>query len=351
MGRGPEILGRPPGALPRPGRQATGRRSRGPPGRVRRLRGRDPRGQLRGRRGHRVGPGALDSAGGPRRGLEEGQAPLRAPWLQAARRLDARPDEDEGQDDREGMAPHQGARRLVPEGRRRGVPAGVDLLRPDRRGSRLGRRPGGRSPRRARAPRSAETPGARRRRQAHARRAARRRLLAFRVDLGAQVRRLPAARGARRRKARAPLPARDELHGHVSRDRARGRRASIRRVRARRRGRRPRRELQAPLRPSPEARAAPAPPRHRSRRGRAAGDVLRLRPARLRRLRPAAAAAVRPQGPAPAPSARAPGRSGSPTTSRRRARSCSKRRESSASRASSARRPTRNTAEPAPATG
>ena len=47
----------------------------------------------------------------------------------------------------------------------------------------------------------------------------------------------------------------------------------------------------AELRPASEARAPPAPARHRPRRGRAAGDTLRLRPARLRRLRPAPAAA------------------------------------------------------------
>ena len=50
------------------------------------------------------------------------------------------------------------------------------------------------------------------------------------------------------------------------------------------------------LRPSAEARPPPAAHRHRARRGRAPGDVLRLRPSRLRGLRPARPAALDPQG-------------------------------------------------------
>ena len=179
------------------------------------------------------------------------------------------------------------------EGARGGVPAGVDLLRPHARGPRYGREPRGRDPDRARAPRSADAPRPRLRREADARGDSRRRVLEARLDLGAQVRRLPAARGPRGRQAGASLPPRDGLDGDLSRDRARRRRAPLRFLRPRRRGRRPRREVEAPLRPPPEARPPPAPPRHRARGRRAAGDALRLRPARLRGLRPAPAAAFR----------------------------------------------------------
>ena len=58
-GRGAQELGRPQGAVGPAGGQAPGRSRRGPSARVRRLRGGDPEGQLRGRRRHRLGPRAL----------------------------------------------------------------------------------------------------------------------------------------------------------------------------------------------------------------------------------------------------------------------------------------------------
>ena len=90
------------------GREAARGARRGPSDRVRRLRGHDPRGQLRRRRGDRVGPGRVGADRRSARRAGQGQAPVRAPGLQAARHLD--PGED--QEGREGVAAHQGARRL-----------------------------------------------------------------------------------------------------------------------------------------------------------------------------------------------------------------------------------------------
>ena len=60
--RGRSCPGRSPGRLVRPGRQAARGARRGSPDRVRRLRGHHPRGELRRRRGDRLGPGHLDAA-------------------------------------------------------------------------------------------------------------------------------------------------------------------------------------------------------------------------------------------------------------------------------------------------
>ena len=100
----------------------------------------------------------------------------------------------------------------------------------------------------------------------------------------------------------------------------------------------------AALRAPAEARASPAPHRHRARSGRASGDLLRLRPPRLRGLRPARPAARNRARPSSSASSRARAPSATPTTSRRRARSSWPPRASSASKASSARRRTRRTA-------
>src|SRR5213080_2623778 len=103
----------PPPPHPPPRRQTPGRARRGPPHRVRRLRGDHPRRELRRGRGDRMGPrrvGATRRSGG---GARQGEAALRAARLQAARRLDAREDQEVG----EGLAPDQGAGRLYLEER------------------------------------------------------------------------------------------------------------------------------------------------------------------------------------------------------------------------------------------
>ncbi len=81
------------------------------PRRVRGLRRAYPGGQLRRRHRHRLGPRPLDSHRRSRRGRREGQDPLRARGLQAARRLDPRPDPSQGAEAVQGVAPDQGARR------------------------------------------------------------------------------------------------------------------------------------------------------------------------------------------------------------------------------------------------
>ena len=132
--RGPALVGGAARPLARPQRQAHGGRGGGPPGRVRRLRGEDPRGQLRGGRGHRLGQGAVGPAREPRGDAAEGQAHLRAARLQAARRLAPVPDQGngQGQGDLEGVDARQAARRV---GERDASAApGVDLLRADPRG-------------------------------------------------------------------------------------------------------------------------------------------------------------------------------------------------------------------------
>src|SRR6184192_3797230 len=104
-GRSIEIVGRAQRAVARPRRKAPRRPCRGPPHRVRRLRGAHSRGQLRRGRRDRVGPrrvGANRRSGGR---IRKGKTALRAARLQAARRVDAREDQEVG----EGLAPDQGA--------------------------------------------------------------------------------------------------------------------------------------------------------------------------------------------------------------------------------------------------
>ena len=107
-GRRAPLVGRPEGAVVRHERQAPRREGRGPPARVRRLRGDHPVRELRRRRDHRLGPRRVGAARGLARGTREGKAPVRAQGLQAPRQVDAREDQEE----REGLAPDQGARRL-----------------------------------------------------------------------------------------------------------------------------------------------------------------------------------------------------------------------------------------------
>ncbi len=351
MGRGPEVLGRPARTLPRHLRQAPGHGGRGPPGRVRRFRGGHPGGQLRGRRGHRLGPGALDPDRGSRRRDEEGQAPLRAAGLQAARQVDARADEDQRQDDGQGVAPHQGARRLGPQGRGGRVLPGVHLFGTHPRGARLGREPRRRRARRARAPEGTPPPPPRIHRQADARRAARRAVHEEGMALGAQVRRLSPARRARRRRG-APLPPQGWRRDRdLPRDRAGPAGAALLVARARWRARRARRQGPAELRTPAEAGAPAAPARHRARLRRAAHDPLRLRPARLRGLRPAPAAARDPQGPAAAHPAAPRAPSATPTTSSGRGMHCSRRSPASGWKESSGRSRTLPIGAAAPGTG
>ena len=72
----------------------------------------------------------------PLGGAREGQAPLRAQGLQAARHVDAGEDQEGG----EGLAPHQGARRLGDEGPGGPASRGVGALGPHRGGARRRRR-------------------------------------------------------------------------------------------------------------------------------------------------------------------------------------------------------------------
>ena len=284
----------------------------------------------------------------PRRGHEEGQAPLRAPRLQAPRHLDARPHEDEGQDDRQGVAPHQGARRLWsrkgPEAR---VPAGIHLLGLER--SRI-------SPR-ARAAaeeiraeleelRGASQEGPRAGREADAGRDARFRVHAARAGSGSSSTTAtacsPDARAARRCFATATAWTR-------------------RRPFPRSPG--PSRRF-PPTRSCSTARSSCWTPNARpsfgllQKRGllqrrtdiergavELSGDLLRLRPARLRGLRPARPAARNAARPSSSASSRARAPSAYADHVEEKGEDCSWRpRASSASRASSARRRTRRTA-------
>ena len=205
----------------------------------------------------------------------------------------------QGKDDGEGVAPHQGARRL---GGREGAEAPARRSRSSR-ASRSRSSPRARAARR-RSGRELERLGAPRTRV----RAARGRADAGRdrasgafskpgwiFELKYDGYRVLAARedGA----AAPPLPARHATRRRPSpRSRARSRalpfEALVLDGEVVVLDEKARPELRAP----PEAGAAPAPRRHRAGRGRAAGDALRLRPARLRGLRPAAAAARRAQG-------------------------------------------------------
>src|SRR5207249_757830 len=151
-GRRAQVVGRSQGAVPQPGRQAARRTRRGPPPRVRRLRGDHPGRELRRGGGDRVGPGALGTARGSARRVEEGEAAVRAAGLQAPRQVDP----GEAQEGRERVAPHQGEGRL--RRGRRGAPAAVGAVGPDR-----GRAQGGGVPRGSGARAARAGPGAARR--------------------------------------------------------------------------------------------------------------------------------------------------------------------------------------------
>ena len=232
-----------------------------------------------------------DPLGGPR----EGQAPLRAPGLQAARHVDA----GEDQEEREGLAPDQGARRVGRQG-------------PSDAAARSRCSPGSPSRSSARAGSAREAIRARAR-SSSARRAGRSSAKAAQLMLAetGRARVHPRRTGsssssstaiacsprAASGERAAPHPERQRLQRPPSpRSRARSRRCrstallldgevvaldddgtpSFQRLQGRARLRRA--------------------DRHPPRGGRVPGHLLRLRPARLRGLRPAAAAAHDPQG-------------------------------------------------------
>ncbi len=286
-------------------RQARGEAARGPrrgpSARVRRLRGRDPRGQLRRGALARLGPGHLSPRGRrrPARGGAPRQARPRVRRLQDARPVGAGAHESR----RARLALHQ-------EGGRGGRGPGADraisrvgALRPHHRGNARGPvapRAGPRPPPRRRRP-ARRRPGARRALHAgDARgRAPRRRRLGVRGE----VRRRPRARGAarpRRRALRAQRPGDDQP---LSRGRPRTRRVAPRRLRDRRRDHRDRPGRSAELPAPPVAHGPRGRSGHRARGdpGARGGDLLRLPHAR--RLRLAAARAPRSQGVPQAPAA------------------------------------------------
>ena len=152
---------------------------------------------------------------------------------------------------------------------------------------------------------------------------------------------LASKRAARRMLAHAQ---RQRLHGGLSRGRARGQGAAVRRDHRRRRSRRARPAGQAELLAAAAARPLAARRSTSSARGRAAGDVLRVRPARLRGLRSASAAARSRASAAHEGAAEARRAFTRSTTSSARARRFSRRSPRWGSRASSPRRPTRRTA-------
>ena len=131
-GRRAQELGGAQGPLAQGRGEAAGRARRGPPRRVRGLRGHHPRGQLRRRRRHRVGPRLVSAGEGGRAGRAAAGGPARRRPVrhQAARPLDAGAHGRQGQ----GMADAQEGRRLR---RRRGgdrALPGVGALGPHRRG-------------------------------------------------------------------------------------------------------------------------------------------------------------------------------------------------------------------------
>ena len=221
-----------------------------------------------------MGPG-----GRSRRGAGEGQAPLRAPGLQAARALDA----GEAEEGRQGVAPHQGARRV---GRRpdrvppaESVLSGLtveDLKAGQDRGEAIRReltRLG--APRR---PVDGED------RQADARGVGRAGVLARRLAVRAQARRLSRAGRASKRRGAAPHPERaTTTPRRFPRSPARSPRSrstallldgevvALDEQRAA--------QLSAAAEPGTPA----AADRHPARGGRGTGHLLRLRPARASR--------------------------------------------------------------------
>ena len=132
-----EELGGAQGAEPRSGRQADGGARRGPSDRLRRLRGHHPRGPVRRRQGHRLGPRHLGAGGRRARRLPRRQAQVPAARREAARRLDAGADARPRQRAPGAVAADQGARRRGAAGRRvqrRRRRAGERALRQDDRG-------------------------------------------------------------------------------------------------------------------------------------------------------------------------------------------------------------------------
>src|SRR2546425_852822 len=193
-GRCVEIVGRAQGAVARSRRQTPGRACRGPPHRVWRLRGDHPRRQLRRGRGDRVGPrrvGAARRSGG---GTRQGKAALRAARLQAARRLDAREDQEVG----EGLAPNQGAGRLYLEERGH-VSRRFGAVGADGRGAARRQQESGDARRRVEEAQGARACRPRGGRRSHARRNARGAVLARRVGLRGEARRLSHAGGEGKR--------------------------------------------------------------------------------------------------------------------------------------------------------
>ena len=127
------------------------------------------------------------------------------------------------------------------------------------------------------------------------------------------------------RRGAAAHAQRQRLHGRLSRNRARDQRASVRRVHHRWRSRRASTRREAELLAAAATRATARRRRHQARRGRAAGDVLRVRPARVRGLRSAPAAARSREGASHDGVAEARRRSMRSTTSSAKARRFSRR--------------------------
>ena len=231
------------------------------------------------------------AARGPARRAGEGQAALRAARPPAARALDA----GEDQKDRDRVAADQGARRAGRPGSRRLHPR-LGAERTHARGAAQRYDARCRDRGAAACARRAGAAGPCARCHAHAGQHPCPCVRRSRVGVRVQVRWLShpgGTRGWARAAALAQWPRSDRpLPGR----RARARRAAVRAVRPGWRSGGHGRNRAAELRPAAAARPGPA------RRGRgapvtgAAGDVLRVRPARLRPLRRAAAAAARAQG-------------------------------------------------------
>ena len=288
-GRRAQELGGAEGAVGASPREATGRPRRGSSHRVRRLRGRDPQGQLRRRRRDRLGPRLVpprEGRGSARR-ARQGEARGRVLRLQDARAVDARADVGEGQ----GVAPPQeGGRRRRRRGTDGALPA-VGPLGADHRGDPRRWREGGGHPGAARGARRAPArrvaPGP----AVHARHAGAGAVLEGGLALRDEVRRRPRVRPPAGRHGGASRPERQRDHRTLPGAGGRPARAPRAALPHRRRDRRPGRGREAQLPAAPVADGAHEPARHRARGGPGAGrgDLLRLPHARP--LRPAAAAA------------------------------------------------------------
>ena len=139
-GRRPPELGRAEGSVLRPAGQATRHARRGPPGRLRLVRGCHPGGRIRGGSGRALGPRNVDARdrSGPR--AQEGRAEVPASRREAHRQVGAR--QDQGRRP-QGLAPRQGQGRARAAGGRAGHrerAAGERRLRarPRRGGGRAG---------------------------------------------------------------------------------------------------------------------------------------------------------------------------------------------------------------------